>query len=412
MQISPSAVKTYGHPNTGCPMRWGLDRLAGLPPEPSTPSQEDGTLLHKYAENWLREGIAPPDDKMGRLFLQGIPYLPEPGTERMFIEREFVFEVNYIPYHGFADFGVDNGDHVLIGDHKTSSNAKRYGLTAGTLPDDWQGMIYAVGGMLEFEVPAAVDRWVYYCKKTRDAWPVEADFELHSAIDKLVLDIEPHAREMMQARDAVTEETIQNVLQLDLRCNTNACWAYNKACRHMGHCPRKSGKVKQIVDIKALKAQIEAKTSATPEQVAQIDANYTGQINPPAADACPPGWAKDQNGQWVPAPVAPATSPAPVVEAVIEPEPPAPAGPPGWVQVDGQWVPEGAVEVHPAPAPLPVQAPAPVPPKPQLVPAADSAPTEPEKKKPGRPKGSTSKASNSDLLAVLVEIRDLLKGQG
>src|SRR5690606_10397867 len=138
-----------------------------------------GNALHKAAEDWLTHGT-PPDcsTPWGALFLEGIPHLPKPGACE--VEREIQFNLEGIPWVGFIDFLVP-AEH-LIGDHKTSSDPKRWGLTAETLPRDLQACTYAyaVGW------PISNLRWVYYSKKSKNAYPVQAQVERSAALDRLV----------------------------------------------------------------------------------------------------------------------------------------------------------------------------------------------------------------------------------
>ena len=75
--LSPSQI------NTGleCLRKFGFKYLTDLPkPEPG-PGAVRGQIIHDIAEAYLDKAVAPDRDvPEGAIFIEGLPYLPGPGT--------------------------------------------------------------------------------------------------------------------------------------------------------------------------------------------------------------------------------------------------------------------------------------------------------------------------------------------
>src|SRR5690606_28311493 len=133
---------------------------------------EFGTKYHTIAEQYLTNGGTPDQScAQGRLFTECVPLLPKPGT--VDVERHVEVEYRGHTFHGYLDFSRkrDRLNLALAGDHKTCSGPQ-WALTAETLPDDEQGIMYP---WLLFQAGDAKGEcelhWQYADKKTRRALP-------------------------------------------------------------------------------------------------------------------------------------------------------------------------------------------------------------------------------------------------
>jgi hypothetical protein len=124
-RASPSSVKSYGQ----CQRKWAARALGGIK-VPMSDAQKFGDVLHTMAEQYLLTGEIPDQDKPeGRLFLEGIPHLPKRRLNPDEVEGEIDFSYDGVRWIGYYDW-IER-DRQVIGDHKTSSDPKRWGLSAG-----------------------------------------------------------------------------------------------------------------------------------------------------------------------------------------------------------------------------------------------------------------------------------------
>lgn len=281
-RASPSSVKTYGgtDKDPGCKRRWAAKALGGIKKE--TPAQAFGTKLHGYAEAYLQFGTVP--DQMtpeGRLMVEGIPFLPKRRLAEDEVEGEISFELGGVQWIGYYDWREN--DVRLIGDHKSSADPKKWGLTSDQLQDDLQACMYSFGtGWDETRL-----KWVYYAKKSKTAYPVEATVTHAQALRVMEKHV-PIAQEMQRWFNEYPEQ--QSIDELNaIPCNPAACGYTGRNCDFSEHCtlinPSSLVRNKEIPNmandrIAELRAKIEAKKNG-------------GVVNPPESAAALEETAKE-----------------------------------------------------------------------------------------------------------------------
>lgn len=149
--------------------------------EPKSGAQSLGIELHKYAEEYLKDGKTPDTLTLaGELFQQALPYLPPPKTGG--IEGRRTLTVGGHEYELIIDLFAmldravrppPRPDKMYIADHKTSSNMEAYGMwqkyTTGEgfkerkgFLDDFQAVIDAAWYMARTGEREANLMWLYY----------------------------------------------------------------------------------------------------------------------------------------------------------------------------------------------------------------------------------------------------------
>lgn len=298
MKISPTAVKSYN----GCKRKAFFRSIAKLPREQS-PAAAEGTELHAHAEAWLRDGT-PPDQttKMGRLMLEGIPHLPAPnprlreeGKPQLLIEKELRFTFEGFEFIGFADVIVPpfEAEPLTVMDHKSSSDPKRWGVTAAALPKDEQGIIYGYGGLQLFPEEQDVSlEWVYYGKRDKRCYPVSANLSRQQATDRMGTQIVPVARALNQWRtefDGKTTIELVEIANQEIPNDPNACGGIGRNCDYVESC--------QIYPAANL---VRRKNTMSPELKAKLEAlknKKEGKSNPPESDKALEETTKEVAGQ-------------------------------------------------------------------------------------------------------------------
>jgi hypothetical protein len=147
-----------------CNLKWWLGKVGGFKLPPHT-SALTGREVHTLLERYMLTG-APVDmtTKAGRVANQILPFLPIPPVPPAWVEQEV-----YVPRQGFGYYGksdlltvwVDPMVVVKVYDHKTSSNPKRYGITAEQMPNDPQALVYGAYGLNRFGVSEVSLQWTY-----------------------------------------------------------------------------------------------------------------------------------------------------------------------------------------------------------------------------------------------------------
>lgn len=268
---SASSVKAFGT----CQRKWAARALGGI--KRTTPAQEFGDRLHNMAEVYLLTGKVPDQSTPeGRLFVEGIPHLPRRRLNPSEVEGEVRFTLGGVPWIGFYDWRED--DIRRIGDHKTSSDPKRWGLTAEELPRDIQAATYVYGSGWD----EANLRWLYYSKKSHNAYPVDATLTRSAALAVLEEQI-PIAREMQKIFDA--NPALLSIDQINEFPNDpNACGYVGQNCDFGDLC--------QIVAPQALvrKKGTNRMSNEANKRVAELRAKLAakkngGLVNPPEAAA-------------------------------------------------------------------------------------------------------------------------------
>jgi hypothetical protein len=222
--VSPSSVKTAGK----CWRQWA-SRALGKIKKPEGPAQLFGTTLHTMAECYLLTGAIPDQGTPeGRLFVEGIPFLPKRRLRPDEIEGECRFTIGGVPWIGYYDWREI--DRQLIGDHKTSSDPKRWGLTAEELRQDVQAATYAyASGWNETNL-----KWLYYSKKSKSAYPVENTVTRAQALQ--VLESHTPIAQQMQALFDANPATLTIAQLNDIPNNPQSCDMCGRGCDFAEHC--------------------------------------------------------------------------------------------------------------------------------------------------------------------------------
>lgn len=215
MKISPTALKMY----QACPRKWAAHKLHGYD-TPSGPAAEFGKRLHTIAEEYLRDGTPPPQDcKEGRLFASGMHLLPTGVRD---VERYFCIVLHGHQIHGYIDYETD----TVVGDHKTSSDPRRWGLNEEQLAHDAQAVIYGIahGG------DVVTRQWLYYPTRGSGApYTVEVTnsrAEMLAQFDEKFL---PSVREMANIDPEQELNTIPNRVR---GCDMRGKWCgYAQKCK-------------------------------------------------------------------------------------------------------------------------------------------------------------------------------------
>lgn len=338
-RASPSSVKTYGQ----CQRRWAARALGGIK-VPMSDAQKFGEVLHTMAEEYLLTGKIPDQDTPeGRLMIEGIPHLPKRRLTQEEVEGEINFTFDGVPWIGYYDW--IEFDIRRIGDHKSSSDPKRWGLNAKQLPDDIQACSYA--WFTKWDETNL--RWLYYSKKSRNAYPVDATVSRKHA-EQVIRSYSPIAREMQKLFDA--NPATLTIEQLnELPNDPSSCDHCGRGCDFAQHCTliKPSALVrKQLVGNELDEAK--AKNMAASDRIAEIRAKLEakkngGAVNPPEASEAVKDTLKEVANE-VPK-SAPASEPAPEPAAAAEPEKKRRGRPPGAAKTGA----EETIDPYVPPAP-------------------------------------------------------------
>lgn len=178
--ISPSQVETFDL----CARKWAYQKIDRIP-SPQNAAAALGEAAHKHRENWLINGVPPPDDKAGKLALVGMEHLPPPGKSMVEIPLLLPVTLDADPsvnggkpvrvkVNGRIDFFMPNTPDgfvwgeagiPLIGDHKTTSGEQWAKTADDLLTKDSQSAIYAAYALHVVPTAPAVDlHWSYMVK--------------------------------------------------------------------------------------------------------------------------------------------------------------------------------------------------------------------------------------------------------
>jgi PD-(D/E)XK nuclease superfamily len=151
-----------------CLRKFYLDVVRDLAAPPSD-AMQNGTLLHAHVEAWLRDGVTPPDDKLGRVARRGLYHLPPPLTAEekatgtgLLIEKRFEMPTwdGGPAFFGTPDLiSLRSAPHLY--DHKTTGIMKN-AKTPIELSTDVQLNTYAKHIVDAFGVSEVPCSWVYY----------------------------------------------------------------------------------------------------------------------------------------------------------------------------------------------------------------------------------------------------------
>lgn len=193
------------------------------------------------------------------------------------MEGEVRFVFDGVPWIGYYDWKLFA--ERQIGDHKSSSDPKRWGLKSVDLPKDIQACTY----VYDSNWPEANLRWVYYSKKSKNAYPVDATVSRQQAAD-VIGKYSPVAKEMQKIYNA--NPTKLTVAQLnEIPNDPNACDGCGRMCDFAQHCQlikpsslvRKKEEPSRMNPVNDKIAELKAKIAAK-------KAGGTPAVNPPETD--------------------------------------------------------------------------------------------------------------------------------
>lgn len=301
---SPSSVKTY----SGCVRRWAAKALGGIRMPPGPP-QIFGENLHSMAEHYLATHEIPDQGtKEGRLFVEGIPHLPRRLLLPHEIEGEVRFTFEGVPWIGYYDW--KEFDIFRIGDHKTSSDPKRWGLTAEQLPKDVQAAMYAYGSGW----PRTKLRWLYYSKKSSNAYPVDAELTRQAAEDVLSGYVQTTHEMQKWFNENPKTLSIEELNQIP--CEPSSCDFVGRGCDFGTHC--QLIKPQSLVRNTGNTMSANDRVAKLQARLAEIKAAGTPAVNPPESAA-----ALEETKTEIKNEAPPVTETAPSEQAASEPAEPA-----------------------------------------------------------------------------------------
>lgn len=224
-----------------CKRKWGFQKIEKI--EGTNRYAQRGLAVHGHLENWLIDGIPPPDnDKYGvlaRTALAPTMLLPPPGTCE--VERSFLYiSRNGIPYLGFMDVW----EREKIYDHKTTTDIKWRKLTdaewenvpeaartdsPGPLSKNTQACLYATVSAARYNVSKVPLSWIYYVDKNKPGPAKPVNIVLERSKAEAVVD----------AMDVIAAEIIEigwsAETARDLPANPGACESYG-GCPYRERC--------------------------------------------------------------------------------------------------------------------------------------------------------------------------------
>ena len=260
-----------------CLRKFAFHYFTDLPRPEAGPGAELGAKIHKVAEDYLKNGTAPDrDTPEGEIFIGGLPWLPPPGSGG--VEGRIDIEISHIPFTGFVDLCTRGGilprwqfgPCPVVLDHKTSSDPKKWGLTAETLPFDVQALIYGFYAVSKTERSEIGFRWLYYKTKGRPlVYPTDTVLAQDIIFKNFESEVWP------------TAELIHGLWQTKPAPNTleaspEACSKYG-GCPYIGVC--KLTPAEKAAGLMRL-AQNKEEDMATLREKFEAQANR-GNVNPP-----------------------------------------------------------------------------------------------------------------------------------
>jgi hypothetical protein len=153
---SPSQISSYKE----CKRKWVLKTLL-KEPMPQGDGARLGDETHNQLKNYLAGGTIDYSKPSGYIAAAGFPYLPEPGSPELVLEKRFYFDYQGHKYMGQRDVFIPAAVPIVI-DHKTTGNINApYLLNDDTIKDDVQAIVYAKGA----DAPDVIVKWIYYHTK-------------------------------------------------------------------------------------------------------------------------------------------------------------------------------------------------------------------------------------------------------
>lgn len=271
-RISATRIQQYDD----CARKWVAQAVQGFDgdeprPLPATTAQAFGTNVHLIAEQWLRDGIAPPQTLEGRTFLGGINYLPKPKTPGVKVELPFQTKIAGKDFSGTMDcVWVREDGSVMLIDHKTTSNL-RWAKTPAQLHGDQQAVAYAWGLFEQFPELELLDlRWVYYQRVTAiDEIPMAKCIDLQMSRE--------YAKDYWEKRLAPSASSMLELYRkrahpADVEGNPLMCKAYG-GCPYRKDCESLKGKnMSNALEALLKKTKKEKPVAVIPEESKDVEA--------------------------------------------------------------------------------------------------------------------------------------------
>ncbi len=334
-----------------CARKFYWPTLAGLEEAPS-PAQEVGTQLHKYQEDYLKEGKIPVQTNLaGRLAVLGHKLLPMPRSPGLLVEEPFEMDMDGVPVTGTIDFTRNpttpdgepdyNAVGFLLGDHKTKKN-KRYPKTKPWLMTNIQSNLYAYArwGILHamgYESLRIVDKqWVYYFKEDNSVEKLRSVDSLDHVAEQYETRIKPNllgmqrmVRELPRIGDVPAAD--KSVCTAYFGCpHYNRCWGMGQRSENMGVVAGNFSKQNIAAKAQNIKAGggVAAAPVTTPKSAPRTGAGTA--VNPPPSRpapvrAAPPPPMDEEPTEFVDADGNPCDAEGNPFEAVEPEQTPAPA---------------------------------------------------------------------------------------
>jgi hypothetical protein len=363
-RVSASQISTF----RDCNRKWFFRYILGHPVKPNRFAQL-GTYIHKVLEQylktgWLQQGPALAleiradgevyswsHDDIAEIVLPGLIYLP---SKVVYTERHFNITLpeGLPPLTGYKDYGfADIDSTVVVGDHKTTSNIKKYALSQVELQTDVQCIIYALEDLLK-GAPSVRCQWGYF--QTAKSKP--------KAIQVCATYTEDTIAPLW---DGVLSD-IRNMKSLEL-CDTKDVAFDSASCYKYGGCPFR-GNVCQLSTTESVRSFYMANALMDRMRASQAAAAAQAQATTPAQAPVGQAPAPTAPPAQTPAPAqAPAQAPAPASAApATSLNPPEASSALARLQMAKAaqgaapaQAPAPAAAAAPAPAQAPAQAPAP-----------------------------------------------------
>lgn len=343
---SPSQIDTF----RGCARKWAFKSLLRLE-TPQNKSAALGDEVHRQLENYLRGGEIDYTKESGYIAAALLPILPDPREKKegdlLLEERKIDFEFQGFLITGKVDWTWrPNGGELTVGDHKTTSNIF-YAKTTETLKTDPQALIYAYEAMARYETPNVRLVWDYVqTRKPYKAMPVELRVESPFVVDGMKAIVQ---QDLIPMRNLLKHKVQKGQPKVVARDDERVTALLSEVPPTPDHCQAFGGCPYQLMcpDVSAgerLKSSMTQSNAANSTTAAK--GSFFARLKNKAADNPPPA-----EPEATPDPVNPPEAAPPTAET------------------------KALVETLTAPA---------------AAPEPEAAPSE-EKKRKGRPPGSTNK---------------------
>jgi hypothetical protein len=149
------------------------------------------------------------------------------------LEKHFVYDRRGIRYQGYIDFVVESDSGpTIIGDHKTSSNIKRYALNEKTILENVQATLYADWAFSQFDAPIML-QWIYYATKGKPrAHCVKIEIKNKNTIQNTLDQIDSTAQNLHNAH-------AKQFTAKHLKPNYKSCFKYGR-CEYWDNCKKRA----------------------------------------------------------------------------------------------------------------------------------------------------------------------------